>query len=224
MTRAFRGGGVMGNVVRLAAAVAVLIAAVLALSAARLLPQLRSPFAETTVVSSQPVVLKSITALSRYEAASGSFQVVVDLSKRSSWLPSFIEGTQTLFIGAGTDVAFVDFSQLSGNAIEVSANHSAVTIKLPAAQLASAALNVRQSYVFGEQQGLLNRLANFFSGDPNSQQQVYIVAQQKIQNAARQSPLIAQAEKNTQSMLTHLLGSLGFQRVTVTFGGSQVAR
>jgi hypothetical protein len=224
MTRAFRGGGVMGNVVRLAAAVAVLIAAVLALSAARLLPQLRSPFAETTVVSSQPVVLKSITALSRYEAASGSFQVVVDLSKRSSWLPSFIEGTQTLFIGAGTDVAFVDFSQLSGNAIEVSANHSAVTIKLPAAQLAPAALNVRQSYVFGEQQGLLNRLATFFSGDPNSQQQVYIVAQQKIQNAARQSPLIAQAEKNTQSMLTHLLGSLGFQRVTVTFGGSQVAR
>jgi hypothetical protein len=224
MTRAFRGRGVMGNVVRLAAAAAVLIAAVLVLSAVRLLPQIRSPFAETTVVSSQPVVLKSITALSRYEAASGSFQVVVDLSKRSSWLPSFIEGTQTLFIGAGTDVAFVDFSQLSGNAIEESANHSAVTIKLPAAQLAPAALNVRQSYVFGEQQGLLNRLATFFSGDPNSQQQVYIVAQQKIQNAARQSPLIAQAEKNTQSMLTHLLGSLGFQRVTVTFGGSQVAR
>ena len=42
-------------------------------------------------------------------------------------------------------------------------------------------LNVKQSYVFAQQQGLLNRIGNFFSGNPNSQQQVYILAQQKIQ-------------------------------------------
>jgi hypothetical protein len=41
------------------------------------------------------------------------------------------------------------------------------------------------SYVYAQQQGLLNRIANFFSGNPNSQQQVYILAQQKIENAAR---------------------------------------
>jgi len=79
---------------------------------------------------------------------------------------------------------------------------------------------VRQSYVFAEQQGLLNRIANFFSGNPNSQQQVYIVAQQKIQNAARQSPLIEQADRNTRSMLTGLMHSLGFQRVTITFSAA----
>jgi hypothetical protein len=48
------------------------------------------PFAETTTVRSQPVILKSITNLSRYEAASGSFEVVVDLTKRTSLLPSFL--------------------------------------------------------------------------------------------------------------------------------------
>ena len=56
-------------------------------------------------------------------------------------------------------------------------------------------LNVSQSYVYAQQQGLLNRVGNFFSGNPNSQQQVYILAQQKIQNAARQSPLLAEARE-----------------------------
>jgi Protein of unknown function (DUF4230) len=51
--------------------------------------------------------------------------------------------------------------------------------------------------------------------------QVYILAQQKIQNAAQQSPLLAEAQKNTQEMLDGMLTSLGFQRVIVTFGGAQ---
>jgi Protein of unknown function (DUF4230) len=72
--------------------------------------------------------------------------------------------------------------------------------------------------VYAEQQGLFNRIGNFFSGNPNSQQQVYELAQQKIQTAAQQSPVLAQAQKNTAAMLDGMLTSLGFQHVTVTFG------
>src|SRR5579863_873549 len=115
---------------------------VLVLSAVHLLPKLRNPFVETTVDRSQPPVLKKITALSRFEAASGTFQVVVDLAKKSSFLPSFIEGTDTLFIGDGTDVAYVDFSHLKGTAIVYSHNRRDVTITLPPAQLEPAVLNV----------------------------------------------------------------------------------
>ena len=202
-----------------AAAVALAAAAVLliVLSAVRLLPQLRNPFGETTTITSQPVLLKSITALSRYEAASGTFQVVVDLTQHSL-LPSFLQGSETLFIGQGTDIAFVDFGQLKGRAIQVSDSRSAVTVTLPPAQLEPAVLNVRQSYVYAQQQGLLNRIGNFFGGNPNSQQQVYIAAQQKIQTAARHSPLLAEAERNTRIMLNGMLTSLGFHRITVTFG------
>jgi hypothetical protein len=46
---------------------------------------------------------------------------------------------------------------------------------------------------------------------------VYQIAQQKIQTAARQSPLLTEAQKNTQGMLMGMLTSLGFQHVTVTF-------
>ncbi len=212
-----RGGGLVGRLMALAAAIAVLIAAVLVLSAVHVLPQLRNPFHETTTDRTGPVLLKSITALSRYEAASGSFQVVVDLSKRTAFLPSFLEGSDTLFIAQGSDIAFVNFSGLAGKAVQVSPDRTAVTVRLPAAQLEPATLNVRQSYVYAQQQGLLNRIGNFFSGNPNSQHQVYVLAQQKIQNAARQSQLRAEAAKNTRSMLDGMLRSLGFSQVTVIF-------
>ena len=212
MPRMPRVGGIV------AAIVAVLVL-ILVLSAVHLLPQLRNPFAETTTVRSQPVILKSITNLSRYEAASGSFQVVVDLTKRSSLIPSFLEGSETLFIGQGTDIAFVDFATLKNGAIAVNEDRTSVTVTLPKPQLEPAVLNVSQSYVYAEQQGLFNRIGNFFSGNPNSQQQVYQIAQQKIETAAKQSPLLADAQKNTEGMLTGMLTSLGFQHVTVTFGG-----
>jgi Protein of unknown function (DUF4230) len=213
MPRMPRVGGIV-------AAIVAAIVLIVVLSAVHLLPQLRNPFAETTTVRSQPVILKSITNLSRYEAASGSFQVVVDLTKRTSLIPSFLEGSETLFIGQGTDIAFVDFATLKHGAIAVNSDRTSVTVTLPKPQLEPAVLNVSQSYVYAQQQGLFNRIGNFFSGNPNSQQQVYQIAQQKIQTAARQSPLLADAQKNTAGMLTGMLTSLGFQHVTVTFGAA----
>jgi hypothetical protein len=218
MARMPGGRGWAGRLTGLAAAVGAVIVLVIVLSAVHLLPQLRNPFGETTTDRSGPVLLKSITQLSRYEAASGSFQVVVDLTKHASFMPAFIEGSQTLFVGQGTDIAFVDFSQLKGRAIRVSPDRTAVTVTLPPARLEPAVLNVRQSYVFAQQQGLLDRIGNFFAGNPNSQQQVYILAQQKIGTAALHSQLRAEAQKNTRSMLDGMLRSLGFQQITVTFG------
>lgn len=199
-----------------ASLVAVLVLIVI-LAAVHLLPQLRNPFTTTTTVRAGPAVLKSITSLSRYEAASGNYQVVVDLSTHTSFLPSFIAGSQTLFIGDGSVIAYVNFGGLKGSALTMNGARTSVTVRLPAAQLEPAALNVGQSYVFAEQQGLINRVTGFFSGNPNSQQAVYIAAQQKIQNAAVHGGLAADAERNTRAMLTSMLGSLGFRHVTVLF-------
>jgi hypothetical protein len=216
MPRLPRVGSLAGIVGAIAAAGVLIVV----LSAVHLLPQLRNPFAQTTTVRSEPVILKSITQLSRYEAATGSFEVVVDITKKASLLPSFLAGSETLFVGEGSDIAYVDFSQLKGQAITMNADRTSVTVTLPKAQLEPAVLNPSQSYVYAEQQGLFNRIGNFFSGNPNSQQQVYILAQQKIQTAARQSPLLTQAQKNTQAMLDGMLTSLGFAHVTVTFSGA----
>jgi hypothetical protein len=217
MTRIPGGKALSGRLVTFAGALAAIVALVLVLSAVHLLPQLRNPFTQSTIDRSQPVVLKSITKLSRYEAADGTFQVVVDLAHRTSFIPSFLAGSETLFIGQGNVIAFVDLSGLKNSAVQVSPDRTAVTIRLPHAQLEPARLNVQQSYVFAEQQGLANRVGDFFSGNPNSQQQVYILAVSKINAAAQRSSLVPQAQKNTQNMLDSLLSSLGFRQVTITF-------
>jgi hypothetical protein len=217
VTEIWGSGRLMSRFVVVVGAIVTVAALLLVLSAVRLLPQLRNPFATHTTVRSQPPLLKSITSLSRYEAASGSFQVVVDLSEQVSFLPSFLAGSQTLFIGAGRVIAFVDFEGLKGSAITVSGANS-VTIRLPRAQLEPAVLNVSQSYVFAEQQGFVNRIATFFAGNPNSQQAVYIAAEQRINAAARTSPLRADAQRNTTAMLDSMLISLGYRHVTVIYG------
>jgi hypothetical protein len=207
---------------RLAAAgiaVVVLIAVVLVGSAVHLFPQLRNPFGETTQQRSGPVLLTSIQQLSRYEAASGTFQVVVDISSGGSILPSFLEGSDTMFIGVGTDNAFIDFSHLKGDAIKVSSDRLSATLTLGKAQLETAKLDVKESYVFAEQQGLFTRVNQFLSGNPNSQQAVYELAQKQIQAAAGKSELLADAQRNTRTMLVSLLQSLGFRTITVNFTG-----
>src|SRR5215468_1747005 len=143
MARSPRVGSLAGIAVAVAAAGVLIVV----LSAVHLLPQLRNPFAQTTTVRSEPVILKSIAELSRYEAASGSFEVVVDLTQRTSLIPSFLEGSETLFIGQGTDIAFVDFSQLKSHAITMNADRTSVAVTLPKPQLQPAALDVSQSYV-----------------------------------------------------------------------------
>ena len=209
------GSGLTGKLAGLAALVVAAAVLLLVLSVVHVLPTLRNPFTETTTERSGPVVLKSITELSRYEAASGSFEVVVDLTKRTSFLPSFLAGSETLFIGQGTDIAYVDFSGLKGPDLRVSKNRSTVTVTLPQPRLEPAVLNTRQSYVFAQQQGLVNRLDNFFGGNPNSQQAVYILAQQHIKAAALRSPLLTDARQNTQAMLTGMLSALGFKHIVV---------
>jgi hypothetical protein len=200
----------------IAASVVAVIGLYLIGAVVHLFPQLRNPFGETTTERSQPVVLKSIVELSKYEAASGNFQVVVDITS-SGILPSFLQGSDTLFIGIGADNAYVDFSHLKGSAVQVSADRLSATLSLPHARLDPAVLDVKQSYVFAQQQGLFTRLNSFLSGNPNSQQAVYELAQKQIEQAAEKSAVRADAERNTKAMLVSLLQSLGFKTVTVTF-------
>jgi Protein of unknown function (DUF4230) len=208
-----RGRWLMGAM----AGVLVLLAIIGITSLVNIWPGFRNPFAERDVDRSQPVLLQSIRDLSRFEGASGNFQVVVDLEKDAGFLPSFIRGERTLFIGAGSVDAYVDFSRIGEDGVTVSSDQQTATIRLPSAQLEEAALDNERSYVFAQQRGFLNRVEGFFSSNPDSQRQVYALAQQKITTAARESELVVRAEQNTRLMLEGLLRSLGFEKVTVVF-------
>jgi Protein of unknown function (DUF4230) len=182
-----------------------------------ILPDFDNPFAETTVDRSGPAVLKSIQDLHEYHAATGDFQQVVDLEKDTA-LPSSLLGSRTLFIAYGTIDATVDFSTIGDGAVEVSDNRLSATITLPTPQLSEARIDPTRSYVYDHDEGVFNEIGDLFSSDENSQQELYVIAQERITDSAQQgSGLVARAQENTRAMLTSMLTALGFETVVVNF-------
>ncbi|MEV0969717.1 DUF4230 domain-containing protein [Microtetraspora glauca] len=194
-----------------------LFVALLFVVGARLALSWLDPFGERTVDRSGPVLLQSIHNLSRFEAATGNFQVVVDLEKDAAFLPDAIKGTRTLFVGAGNVDAYVDFGSLTKDAITVSPDRTTVTVRLPRAQLEKPNLDNKRSYVFAQQRGLLDRVSDFLSSSPQNQQELYVLAEKKIADAAVSSDLRARADQNTRAMLEGMLTSLGFTKVVIQY-------
>ena len=83
------------------------------------LPGIKDLFGTETHDRSGPALLKSIQYMSRYDAASGNFQVVVDLDKDAKFLPDAIRGTRTLYVGAGTVDAYVDLGRVGEKDVTV---------------------------------------------------------------------------------------------------------
>ncbi|MFE9692560.1 DUF4230 domain-containing protein [Micromonospora sp. NPDC005806] len=210
-------GGPVRGLLWVLGAAALAVVVLLGVQATGILPDFRNPFAKEQTDRSQPPLLKSIRDLSRYVAAEGDFQVVVDLQNDRRNVPDFLLNERTLFVGAGSVEAYVDFSKIAEGAIVESADKKSVEIKLPAPQLGETNLDLEKSYVFAEQRGLINRLNDLVAGNPNRQQQVYQLAEDRITAAARDSGLTARAQENTRKMLEGLLRSLGYQKVTVTY-------
>ncbi|MET9405090.1 DUF4230 domain-containing protein [Streptomyces sp. NPDC002935] len=182
------------------------------------LPGLRDVFGTETHDNSGPTLLKSIQDMSRYDAASGNFQVVVDLEKDAKYLPDAIRGTRTLYVGAGTVDAYVDLGRIGQKDVLVNDDRTSATLHLPHAALGKPALDPDHSYAVSKQRGLLDRIGDILSGNPNDERAVQRLAAKHIGAAAKDSGLTSRAEKNTTGMLEGLLHSLGFKEVTVTYG------
>jgi hypothetical protein len=203
--------------VGLASLVVVAVVLWLVLGVAGLLPHFANPFGEKTTDRSQPTLLLSIQDLSRFEAASGTFQEVIDVQKDRSFIPDIIFNDRTLFVCVGSVDAYVDFSRIGQGDITESADHTTVTVKLPGAQLDKANIDHDNSYVFATQQGIANKIGDLFGGNPNKEQELYQLGAQRINDAAKSSGLIQRAEDNTKQMLMQMLRSLGYSTITVTF-------
>ncbi|GAA2928332.1 DUF4230 domain-containing protein [Streptomyces enissocaesilis] len=203
---------------KVAGVLAVVVALLFAGSRLSLLPGLDDVFGEETHDRSGPALLKSVQDMSRYEAATGNFQVVVDLEKDARFLPDALRGTRTLYVGAGTVGAYVDLGEVGEGQVTVNEDRTAATLRLPHARLGKPALDADRSYAVSKERGLLDRLGDFFSDNPADERAVNRLAARHIGEAAEESELTARAEKNTTSMLQGLLHSLGFKDVTVHYG------
>lgn len=209
--------GILGGAVRaLALVVAVLLGWTGLHHLGDLLPDWGNPFKTEEVDRTGPAVLKALADLHEYRAATGAYQVMVDIEKDAKYLPSFVKGERTLFLAQGSVDAGVDFSGLGPESVTVNPDES-VTITLPHAQLAKPVLDTAASHVVDRDRGLLDRLGSVFSDSPTGEATLYAAAEPKLRAAANDSALIAKADENTTQMLTRLLGALGFEKVQVNF-------
>ena len=210
------GGVRRGLIGTLVGAVVVLLVAVLALlGLARLT---HWPFGTEERDRSGPAVLTAMRDLSEYHAATGQYQVVIDIQEDAKFLPDIIKGKRTIFLAIGSVDSYVDFRKLGDDAVSVSDDRKSVTLRLPRAQLSTPNIDPNQSRVLNQDLGVIDRLGNLFSDQPNPQnQQMYQLAQQRLADAARQVGLQKRAEDNTRATLDKLMRSLGFSEVNITF-------
>jgi hypothetical protein len=202
----------LGTVVGLLAVALLAVAAV-----TRFWPEFVNPFATDTVDRTGPAVVQALEDLSEYRAATGSFQVILDVEDDARFVPQALLGERTLFVAVGSVDAFVDFSGLDEEAITFSTDPARVAIVLPGAELSEPRVDPERSYVYERRRGLLNRIGSMFSDDPTSERELYLLAQERLAAAAAETDLRAVAERNTREMLRTLLSSLGFTDIAVTF-------
>ncbi len=185
-------------------------------------PDWSNPFGQEVVDHSPAPLLLALQDLSQYHAATGAFQVVVDVEDDTPNVPSLIKGERTTFLGIGSVDATVDFTNVGADRVTVSPDRRSVTIALPASQLAPAVVDPAASRVVGRERGLVNRLAAVFEDNPTSEQELYLLAQTKLNDAAKASDLARHGEENTRQMLTGLARAFGFTDVMVTFDAQKL--
>jgi hypothetical protein len=175
---------------------------------------------EQTIDRSGPAVLKSVSDLGEFRAASGYYELVVDVEKDVKPVPSFLAGERTLFVAAGNVDVVVDFRQLKDDAVKVNADRTQAILTLPRPTLSEPVLNTDRSYVYQHDRGLANRIRDAFGSDPGQEQELYALSKQKLTAAAQGSDeLTKRGEATTRAMLVGLLRSLGFTDVQVRFEG-----
>lgn len=170
-------------------------------------------FQTKTVDRSQPALLVSTQELSRYTAAVGNFEVLIDTEDDVPWVPSFVAGERSLFVAAGTVNAYVDFSGLSEGDLTLSGDGTSVEVRLPDAELEQPNLDQDRTYLYSQERGIVNRTGDALSSQDQSE--LYQLAEAKLAAAAAESQLRQQAEDNTKTMLSGMFQSLDLETTFV---------
>lgn len=192
---------------------------VAALLGAVLLPRIDLPglpFGTEQVDRSTPALMTALEDLDDFHAATGTFQVVVDLEEDVRWVPSLVAGERTTFLATGTVDGVVSLAGVAEQ-VETSEDGRSVVFSLPPAQLSDARVDLGNSRVLARDRGLVDRVGGMFSDSPTSEREVARLAERKLTAAADESDLRGRAEEGARELLTALATSLGYERVEVRF-------
>src|ERR687885_86876 len=121
----------------------------------------------------------------RFQAASGYYEVVIDVEHSTDNVPAFLAGNRTLFVAAGNVDVSVDLAALGNGAVTVDQSRTSATITLPKPVLAPARLDLKRSYVYSEEQGVVARVQHEVGGRLDEPQLAQVAAERRGRRARR---------------------------------------
>lgn len=207
-------GGFIRSGLKLGIAGAIVVAALVALGTAGLLPDIDNPFSTEREQRDFPAILERLEDVSEYTAATANFQTSFEVEDESV-LPDFLLGETVSFQAYGSVDAVVDFTGLTEDAIQVEGDR--VTITLPEPRLDNVHVDPDQSQVVDTDRGLIDRIGDVFGDGTVDESALYGLAEDRLRDAAAQSELRERARHNTREFLQGFLGELGFDQVSVRF-------
>lgn len=176
-----------------------------------------NPVRTEQVVRDHPAILESLTDVSEYTAATGTYSVIIDHEEDVRYVPSMIAGEREKLLAVGEVDAVVDFSTLTDDAITVDGASGRVVVTLPPVELGDVTVDHQRTEVIDRDRGVLNRIGGVFSDAPTSERDLLIGADARLVDAARDSELLARGQSNTAAMLQGLLAELGYDDVVIAF-------
>ncbi len=180
------------------------------------LPAFGNPFASETVVRDHAAVLQSLEEIAELRAATGEYQVVVDVEEKTKYVPGFLKGERTTFLAQGAVDALVDLGELDEESFIV-AEDGSVTVLLPPARLADPVVDHDASGVLDRDRGVLDRVGGVFSDAPTSDKDLYLEAERRIAAAAADSDLLETGQSNAAETVEQLLRDAGVEQVRIIF-------
>lgn len=176
-----------------------------------------NPFTTSEVDHSTEPVLLGMRDLARFVAAEAEYEVLVDLEQDVRYLPGWLAGSRLALVVNGSVESYVDFADLDADAVEVSEDGTAVTVTVPAPQLADPRVDLDGTRALSEDKGLVTKIGDLFETNSDARQEALAQGSDKIAAAAEDSELTARARENTTKTLEALVTSFGYESVRVNF-------
>lgn len=137
-----------------------------------------------------------------------------------SFIPEVPSSYDVSMLFVGTVYATVDFKQVNGCNIAISADGKTASIDLPAVTMGGANLDVSRTQVFTSQAVLDQRIRMLMQDDFDGRGKLYEAATAKLKEDAEMPEMIRKAEDELHEILDRGLRPLGFTGTTVTFAQS----
>lgn len=158
-----------------------------------------------------PVVIESVKNMAELTTVEVTEYTIVEKGIDAGWL-EWARGDSIRLLAVASIGAGVDLSALTTGDFTVSSGGD-VTVRVPGAELLYVDVDGEATQVLDREIGLLTK------GDPRLETETRSLAETVLVDKAMEEGLLEKAEDNATSILTNLLQSLGYERVSVQFVG-----